>query len=70
MMAKNKDKENFLLAESKRIIKAWEKLDEGNHHPNVIEHWLINDMKPAIDKLRKKMKKYESRNRKFARQKD
>ncbi|MCK9544371.1 MAG: hypothetical protein M0R03_20320 [Novosphingobium sp.] len=40
------------------IIKAWDFLDgDRNYTPNTIENWLINKMKPAINKARKLLKK-------------
>jgi hypothetical protein len=36
----------------KQIVKAWEKLDEGEYSPSEIEHWLIYNMQPAINKCR------------------
>ncbi len=42
--------------EVKKLIEAWESLEEGNHSPKVIAKWLLKDMKPAIDNLRKKLK--------------
>ena len=41
--------------ELKAVIIAWEKLEGNNNYtPKQIERWLINDMKPMIDVLRKK----------------
>jgi hypothetical protein len=40
----------------KKLIKAWESLEEGNHSPKVIAKWLLEDMKPEIDNLREKLK--------------
>ena len=34
------------------MVKAWEQLSGGHHSVNAIQAWLINDMKPAIDKCR------------------
>ena len=35
------------------LIEAWESLPEGHHSPDTIAKWLLNDMKPVMDKLRK-----------------
>lgn len=44
--------------EVKKLIEAWESLEGDKHHSSKdIERWLIKDMKPAIDALRKKLKK-------------
>ncbi len=42
--------------EVEKLIKAWEKLESGNHSPKVIAKWLLEDMKPEIDNLRKKIR--------------
>ena len=34
------------------IIESWECLPEGNHSPEVVAKWLLEDMKPSIDKIR------------------
>ncbi len=34
------------------LIRAWDALPTGNYAPSIIQEWLINDMKPAIDKIR------------------
>lgn len=36
----------------KDIVKAWESLSEGNHSVNVVQNWLVDKMKPAIDNAR------------------
>lgn len=41
-----------LLGELKAIVEAWEKLPGGTHPHEVVEQWLWNDMKPAIDRIR------------------
>jgi hypothetical protein len=47
-----------LRKEVKKLIEAWESLEGNkNYSPKDIERWLIKDMKPAIDSLRKKLKK-------------
>ncbi len=46
-----------MKSEVKKLIKAWESLKgDENYTPKEIEKWLVNEMKPAIDKLRKKLK--------------
>lgn len=61
----NKDKalhigsviERFTIDDAKEMVNAWESLEGGkNYSPKVIERWLINDMKPVIDKFRAKIK--------------
>lgn len=39
-----------------KVIKAWEKLPEGNHSPIVIQDWLVNDMSKAINNSRNLIK--------------
>ena len=51
-MAKGKKKK--LLEE---IVAAWEVLSGGRRTATEIEGWLINDMAPAINKIRKYLKK-------------
>jgi len=47
----------FNIKDAKEVIKAWESLKGGRHYrPTTIQNWLVNDMKPVIDKLRKKIK--------------
>lgn len=36
----------------KKIVAAWESLPEGNHSPRVVERWMREKMKPAIDTCR------------------
>ena len=44
--------------EVKNLIKAWESLEgDKNYTPKEIQKWLIEEMKPAIDKLRETVKK-------------
>ena len=38
------------------LIEAWEKLDEGDYSPRVIEVWLNMDMKSAFNKARQAIK--------------
>ena len=49
--------ERFTIEDAKEMVLAWESL-EGNrdYSPKEIERWLINDMKPVIDKFRAKIK--------------
>lgn len=44
--------------QAKKVIKAWESLKGNkNYTPKEIEKWLIDEMKPSIDNLRKVLKK-------------
>ena len=44
---------NAELLEALEAVKTgWESLDEGIYDVEVIEAWLFDDMKPAIDKAR------------------
>ena len=46
----------FTIADAKAVVDAWESLEGGRRYSaKDIERWLINDMKPAIDMLRKKI---------------
>ncbi len=55
---KSRNNKNPLRAEVKKLIKAWESLKgDKNYTPKEIEKWLVNEMKPAIDRLRKKLNK-------------
>lgn len=46
----------FTIADAKVVVDAWESLEGGRRYSaKDIERWLINDMKPAIDMLRKKI---------------
>lgn len=36
----------------KNTLKAWDKLTPGMYNKSTIEFWLLEDMKPAIDKIR------------------
>jgi hypothetical protein len=47
----------FTIKDAKEIVKAWESLPEGDYDSETISDWLIDDMKPIIDKFRKKIKK-------------
>lgn len=45
------------MKEAKEVIDAWESLEGGNNYsPATINDWLSYKMKPAMDKLRKKLK--------------
>lgn len=44
------------------VVKAWEAIDSGNHSPGVIAIWLMDDMKPAIDRARKVLRTDETVN--------
>ena len=35
------------------IVQAWEILPTGFHTPSDVEDWLVEDMKPVIDHIRK-----------------
>jgi hypothetical protein len=55
---KIKKKNEFTIEDAREIIKAWESLEGGiNYKPKEIQNWLINDMKPVIDKFRSKIAK-------------
>jgi len=46
----------------KKIVGAWESLEgDQNYTPDEISDWLMDDMKPVMDKIRKHLKK-ESKN--------
>ena len=48
--------ECFTIDDAKEMVAAWESLDgDRNYSPKNIERWLINDMKPVIDKFRAKI---------------
>ena len=55
---RNKEVDSFTIKDAKRIVKAWENLDEGHHDAETIGDWLLEDMKPVIDSFRKKIKKH------------
>ena len=47
---------HFTIADAKAVVDAWGSLEGGRRYSaKDIERWLINDMKPAIDMLRKKI---------------
>ncbi len=46
----------------KSVITAWEMLNQGEHTPMVIENWLVNTMKPAIDKAREAVERSDNNN--------
>ena len=48
----------FTIKDAKKLVKAWESLDEGEHDAETIGDWLLEDMKPVIDSFRKKIKKH------------
>ena len=47
--------EHFTTDDAKEIVNAWESLPEGNYNCNTISDWLMDDMKPVIDKFRAKI---------------
>ncbi len=58
----NKDKalhigsvERFTIEDAKEMVKAWESLPEGDYNSETISDWLMDDMKPVIDKFRAKI---------------
>ena len=34
------------------LVAAWESLPEGYHRPGQVQVWLVDEMKPAIDRAR------------------
>ena len=38
------------------VVAAWESLEIGLHTPARVEKWLVDDMKPIIDKAREVLK--------------
>lgn len=42
-----------LEAAADAMIKAWEQLPTGYHSPSIVQEWLVDKMKPAIDELRR-----------------
>jgi len=42
-----------------QVLKAWDSLSKVNYHPRVVEHWLINDMAPAIELIRQALREKE-----------
>lgn len=47
--------ERFTIEDAKEMVKAWESLPEGNYDSDTISEWLMDDMKPVIDKFRAKI---------------
>ena len=46
----------FTIDDAKEVVAAWESLKGGrNYSPSEIQDWLVEDMKPMMDKLRKKI---------------
>ena len=43
------------IEDAKEIVNAWESLKEGNYDSDTISDWLMDDMKPVIDKFRAKI---------------
>ena len=55
MKSTKKGKKKKLLEE---IVAAWESLEGDRNHPaSVVETWLSNDMAPAMNNIRKHLKK-------------
>lgn len=47
---------------AKGIVTAWEALPGGRSYgPRVVEEWLVDRMKPAIDALRARLAEFEAR---------
>lgn len=44
---------NALAIAAEKVKTAWESLKEGHHSPKIIETWLVEKMKPAMQALRK-----------------
>lgn len=50
---------SFTLNDAKEIIAAWDKLPGGrNYSTREVQRWIIEDMAPAINSLRKKVKEH------------
>ncbi len=47
--------ESFPTDDAKDVVKAWSALPKGYYDNRTIQNWLVNDMKPAIDKLGAKL---------------
>ena len=47
--------ERFTIDDAKEMVKAWESLPEGAYDSYTISDWLMDDMKPVIDKFRAKI---------------
>lgn len=50
-------KESEVITASNNLLDAWNVLKSGNYSPKTIEKWLIEEMKPAVDKLRLALKR-------------
>lgn len=48
--------ERFTIDDAKEMVNAWERLPEGDYDSETISDWLMDDMKPVIDKFRAKIK--------------
>ena len=59
LIAYKNDCVNAISDEEIALIKAWEQLAEGDYKASEISKWLLNDMKPVIDKVRNKLLKKE-----------
>tara|TARA_R110000765_G_scaffold38845_1_gene84932 strand:- start:1715 stop:1927 length:213 start_codon:yes stop_codon:yes gene_type:complete len=47
--------ERFTIDDAKEMVKAWGSLPEGDYDSETISDWLMDDMKPVIDKFRAKI---------------
>lgn len=47
--------ERFTIDDAKEMVNAWESLPEGDYDSITISNWLMDDMKPVIDKFRAKI---------------
>ena len=53
MTESNKEQHRFWVKVVEEVINAWEALEGGKeYNVKIVEKWLMNDMKPMIDKLR------------------
>lgn len=44
-----------LKAINKELLESWNSVSEGEYSVSIIQKWLIEDMAPAIDKVRKSL---------------
>lgn len=55
-LTEERDQLNAVAEEQRRamagMVEGWERLSEGHHSGRVIQRWLVDDMKPAIDAVR------------------
>ncbi len=50
------------MKEAKNVLKAWYKLPGGHNSIRETQDWLVDDMAPAMKKLRKKLKEMGMKN--------